>query len=124
MVMLCGQRCSAIGIGFNGAETNCRIAHILGILLMNSCNTDRFLATTIICSLSTLKCMYVQNFFQPFQLIMAYLSLHFRGVGGNLILHVTSVAAGCCREERHLKGENFLVHFLLDKIFLLLLHYA
>ena len=25
---------------FNGAETNCRIAHILGILLMNSCNTD------------------------------------------------------------------------------------
>ena len=29
-------------IGFNGAETNCRIAHILGILLMNSCNTDIF----------------------------------------------------------------------------------
>ena len=27
---------------FNGAETNCRIAHILGILLMNSCNTDIF----------------------------------------------------------------------------------
>ena len=26
----------------NGAETNCRIAHILGILLMNSCNTDIF----------------------------------------------------------------------------------
>ena len=25
-----------IGIGFNGAETNCGIAHILGILLMNS----------------------------------------------------------------------------------------
>ena len=48
-------KCSAIGIGFNGAETNCRIAHILGILLMNSCNTDRFLATTIICSLSTLN---------------------------------------------------------------------
>ena len=24
------------GIGFNGAETNCGIAHILGILLMNS----------------------------------------------------------------------------------------
>ena len=40
-------KCSAIGIGFNGAETNCRIAHILGILLMNSCNTDRFLATTV-----------------------------------------------------------------------------
>ena len=36
--------CSAIGIGFNGAETNCRIAHILGILLMNSCNTDIFLS--------------------------------------------------------------------------------
>ena len=29
-------------IGFNGAETNCKIAHILGILLMNSCNTDTF----------------------------------------------------------------------------------
>ena len=42
---------------FNGAETNCRIAHILGILLMNSCNTDIFLATvtTIICSLSALN---------------------------------------------------------------------
>ena len=48
-------KCSAIGIGFNGAETNCRIAPILGILLMNSCNTDKFLATTIICSLSTLN---------------------------------------------------------------------
>ena len=29
-------------IGCNGAETNCGIAHILGILLMNSCNTDIF----------------------------------------------------------------------------------
>ena len=48
-------KCFAIGIGFNGAETNCRIAHILGILLMNSCNTDNFLATTIICSLSALN---------------------------------------------------------------------
>ena len=38
---------------FNGAKTNCGIAHILGILLMNSCNTVIFLATTIICSLST-----------------------------------------------------------------------
>ena len=28
--------------GINGAETNCGIAHILGILLMNSCNTDIF----------------------------------------------------------------------------------
>ena len=28
--------------GLNGAETNCGIAHILGILLMNSCNTDIF----------------------------------------------------------------------------------
>jgi len=35
-------KCSAIGIGFNGAETNCGIAHILGILLMNSCNKDIF----------------------------------------------------------------------------------
>ena len=32
------------------------IAHILGILLMNSCNTDRFLATTVVCGLSTLNC--------------------------------------------------------------------
>ena len=41
-------------ININGAETNCGIAHILGILLMNSCNTVIFLATTMICSLSTL----------------------------------------------------------------------
>ena len=45
-------KCSTVGIGFNRAETNCGIAHILGILLMNSCNTIIFLATTIICSLS------------------------------------------------------------------------
>ena len=31
-------KCSAIGIGFNGAETNCGIARILGILVMNSCD--------------------------------------------------------------------------------------
>ena len=31
--------CSAVGIGFNGAETNCGIARILGILLMNSWDT-------------------------------------------------------------------------------------
>ena len=54
-------KCSAIGIGFNGAETNCRIAHILGILLMNSCNTDRFLATTVVCGLSTLNCYGIAN---------------------------------------------------------------
>ena len=35
-------KCSAVGIGFNGAETNCGIAHISGILLMNSYNTDIF----------------------------------------------------------------------------------
>ena len=29
-------KCSAISIGFNRAETNCGIAHILGILLMDS----------------------------------------------------------------------------------------
>ena len=34
------MKCSAVGIAFNGAETNCGIAHILGILVMNSCNTD------------------------------------------------------------------------------------
>ena len=35
-------KCSAIGIGFNGAETNCGIAHILGILLMNSWDTQLY----------------------------------------------------------------------------------
>ncbi|KAK2573784.1 hypothetical protein P5673_001481 [Acropora cervicornis] len=34
-----------------------------------------------------------------------------RGVGGNLILHVTSVAAGCCREERHLKVLYISTHY-------------
>ena len=51
-------KCSAIGIGFNEAETNCGIARILGILLINSWDTlVYFLATTctIICSLSTLN---------------------------------------------------------------------
>ena len=36
-VFTCGWlllKCSVIGIGFNGAETNCGIAHILGILLI------------------------------------------------------------------------------------------
>ena len=28
--------CSSVGTGFNGAETSCRVAHNLGILLMNS----------------------------------------------------------------------------------------
>ena len=28
---------SAVGLGFGGAETNCRIAHILGTLLMIGC---------------------------------------------------------------------------------------
>ena len=46
----------SVGLGFNGAETNCEIAYILGILLMNSYNTVTFLATTITCSLSTLNC--------------------------------------------------------------------
>ena len=48
-------KCSAVGMSFNGPQTNCGIAHILGILLMNSYNTDIFLATTVICSLSTLN---------------------------------------------------------------------
>ena len=30
------KRSKVVSLGFNGAETNCRIAHILGILLMNS----------------------------------------------------------------------------------------
>ena len=32
-------KCSAISIGFNGAETNCGVARILGILLINSWDT-------------------------------------------------------------------------------------
>ena len=32
----CQRKASLTNIGFNGAETNCGIAHILGILLMNS----------------------------------------------------------------------------------------
>jgi len=60
-VLHCGSlllKCSAIGIGFNGAENNCGTAHILGILLMNSYDTY-FLATTIICHLFTLN-IYAQ----------------------------------------------------------------
>ena len=30
------KKCSSLGIGFNGAESNCGIAHDIGILLMNS----------------------------------------------------------------------------------------
>ena len=45
-------KCSAIGIGFNGAETNCRIAHILGILLKNSYEFLILLEATFIYSLS------------------------------------------------------------------------
>ena len=36
------ENCSLL-LGFNGAETNCGIAHILGILLMNSCNTSIYI---------------------------------------------------------------------------------
>ena len=31
--------CSAIGIGFNGAETSCGVARVLGVLLMNTWGT-------------------------------------------------------------------------------------
>ena len=42
-------KCSTIGTGFNGAETNCGIVHILGILLMKSYDIYPwiFRATTI-----------------------------------------------------------------------------
>ena len=36
---ICVFECTINGLGFNGAETNCGIACILGILLMNSCDT-------------------------------------------------------------------------------------
>ena len=52
-------KCSAIGIGFNGAETNCGIAHILGMLLMNSCNTDRFFSNYY--HLQSVRFEYVQE---------------------------------------------------------------
>ena len=35
------EKCSKIGLAFNGAETNCGISHILGILLMNSYDLRR-----------------------------------------------------------------------------------
>ena len=37
---------SAIGIGFDGAETNCRISHVLGILLMISYTDLPFISAT------------------------------------------------------------------------------
>ena len=45
-------KCSATGIGFNGAETNCRIAHISGILRKNSYEFQILLEATFIYSLS------------------------------------------------------------------------
>jgi len=48
-------------MGFNGAETNCGIAHILGILLMNSYDSQIFRATTI-CRLSRSLNTIVINF--------------------------------------------------------------
>ena len=36
------KRPEPVKLDLLGAETNCGIAHILGILLMNSCNTDIF----------------------------------------------------------------------------------
>ena len=37
------------------------MAHILGILLMNSWNTDIFFSNTIICSLSALNFIIIQR---------------------------------------------------------------
>ena len=42
MIRMTRCKTMAVGIGFNGAETNCGIVHIFGILLMNSYNTDIF----------------------------------------------------------------------------------
>ena len=55
-------KCSAIGIGFNGAENNCEIAHILGILLMNGYEGQICSEATFICSSSPLNC-YIQPWF-------------------------------------------------------------
>ena len=41
---------------------NTNLILLIIILLMNSCNTDIFLATTSICSLSALKCMHLITF--------------------------------------------------------------
>ena len=42
-------------MGFKGAETNCRIAHILGILLKNSYKFQILLEATFIYGLSSLN---------------------------------------------------------------------
>ena len=65
-------------LGFNGAETNCGIAHILGILRMNSYNTDIFLATTIICSLPTLNCIVHQAFLSTEHVFLIHTRHHFK----------------------------------------------
>ena len=54
---------SAIGKGFNGAETNRRIAHILGFLLMNSYYIQNFFGSNnlLICGLSTLNILLTKR---------------------------------------------------------------
>ena len=51
-------KCSAIGIGFNGAETNCGIARILGILKMNSCDRRRYI--------------FFSNYYNSYNLLSVY----------------------------------------------------
>ena len=81
---------------------NCRIAHILGILLMNSCNTDRFLATTVVYGLSTLNIYVFQSrslptltvlflFIYPFLTFRKYTPLlRISEISSRLILYITS----------------------------------
>ena len=46
----CSLKRSAVGLGFNEAETNCRIAHILGILLMISYSFALYFSDIIVVS--------------------------------------------------------------------------
>ena len=48
-------KCSAVDIGLNRAETNCGIAHVLGIRLMN-CYHFTIFPTTSICRLCPSSC--------------------------------------------------------------------
>ena len=47
--------CVTFGIGYNGAETNCGIAHILGILLTNNYDLFKISQATTVFSLKSLK---------------------------------------------------------------------
>ena len=51
--------CSSIDTGFNGAETSCRIAHNLGILLMNSNCFAFFFRNILVMSVQISICIHI-----------------------------------------------------------------